>query len=189
MSPDHAPDPVLRIADLIERSSLNDPALRRLYARIPHRTPTRRSTPAPIPSAVTGFAARLNELFDAMPTPGGRPHTNSAVAAQLTAWGHPISKPYLSQLRSGARTNPSRETIAALARYFRVRPDHFATAAHPVPRGHDLDLLARLQFPGLRGLAIAAVDLSEESQHLLVTMAERLRLTEGLPEVGAGGLE
>ncbi|WP_157388277.1 helix-turn-helix domain-containing protein [Nocardia terrae] len=126
-------------------------------------------------------------MFDT--APGERPHTNGEVAAQLTAWGHPISKPYLSQLRSGLRTDPSRETIAALARYFRVRPGYFAGEAHRSATDADYVLLSRLQFHTLRELSTRAYDLSEESQNLLTTMADRLRITEGLPDIGTGGVE
>ncbi|WP_460720509.1 helix-turn-helix domain-containing protein [Nocardia heshunensis] len=145
---------------------------------MPHDTP---ATVSP------DFAVRLNRLFAAVPGPGERPRTNSEVAAQLTAWGHPISKPYLSQLRAGTRTNPSSATVLALARFFRVHPDYFASDDHASAAEHDYRLLSRLQFNTLRELSTRAFDLSEESQNLLTTMADRLRITEGLPEVGAGG--
>ncbi|MGW4244473.1 helix-turn-helix domain-containing protein [Nocardia sp. NPDC004722] len=135
------------------------------------------------------FAVRLNRLFAAVPGPGERPRTNSEVAAQLTAWGHPISKPYLSQLRAGTRTDPSGATILALARFFRVHPDYFADEDHASVAEQDYQLLTRLQFNSLRELSRRAFDLSEESQNLLTTMADRLRITEGLPEVGTGGTD
>ncbi|MEV6097129.1 helix-turn-helix transcriptional regulator [Nocardia sp. NPDC051981] len=147
------------------------------------------ATPTTVPAPASGFAARLNRLFEVVHAPGERPHTNSEVAAQLTAWGHPISKPYLSQLRSGARTDPSRETIAALARFFRVRSAYFADDAYTTAADRDSELIARLQFHGLRKLSTRAFDLSEESQNLLTAMADRLRVTEGLPEVGGGGVD
>ena len=36
-----------------------------------------------------------------------------------------MSAPYLSQLRSGNRTNPSSATMAALANFFRIKPAYF----------------------------------------------------------------
>ena len=66
------------------------------------------------------FAVGLNKLFETVHPPGRKPHTNAGVAAALTESGHSISKPYLSQLRSGQRTNPSDETVAALATFFKV---------------------------------------------------------------------
>ncbi len=189
MSHDHAPDLVARVAELLDQSSLNEPALQRLYARIPRRAAELHTPRTPAPPVLPNFAARLNSLFATVRAPGERVHTNGEVAAQLTAWGHPISKPYLSQLRSGLRTDPSVETVAALARYFRVGPGYFADDHVLSAAEADYALLSRLQFHSLRELSTRAFDLSEESQNLLAVMADRLRITEGLPEVGTGGTE
>ncbi len=68
---------------------------------------------------MTTFAERLNRLFDTVYPPGRGPHTSAEVVAALKAEGLTMSAPYLSQLRSGNRTNPSRATMAALANFFR----------------------------------------------------------------------
>ena len=62
----------------------------------------------------TTFAARLNRLFDTVYPPGRGPHTSAEVIAALKSEGITMSAPYLSQLRSGNRTNPSTATMAAL---------------------------------------------------------------------------
>ncbi|EOM77609.1 helix-turn-helix domain-containing protein [Rhodococcus rhodnii] len=129
------------------------------------------------------FAARLNRLFETVHPPGRKPHTNAEVAAALIADGHQISKPYISQLRSGQRTNPSDETVAAFARFFKVKPEYFFNDIYAAKVDNDLDLLAQLQGYGLRKLSSRAFDLSEESQSLLTAMAEKLRVSEGLPAV------
>ncbi|MEC3918310.1 helix-turn-helix domain-containing protein [Nocardia sp. CDC160] len=129
------------------------------------------------------FARRLNKLFETVHPPGRHPHTNAEVVAALTASGHPISKPYLSQLRSGRRTNPSDATVAALARFFKVKPDYFFNDSYAAKIDHDLVLLSQLQGSGLRRLSSRAFDLSQESQDLLTSMAEKLRESEGLPEI------
>ncbi|MFI1919129.1 helix-turn-helix domain-containing protein [Nocardia sp. NPDC020380] len=126
------------------------------------------------------FADRLNRLFEAVHPPGRRPYTNAEVAAALTASGFPISKPYLSQLRAGTRTDPSDATVAELARFFRVKPDYFYNDGYAAKIDNDYALLTRLQMYGLRKLSSRAFDLSEESQNLLSSMADRLRITEGL---------
>ena len=69
----------------------------------------------------TTFAARLNRLFDTVYPPGRGPHTSAEVIAALKAEGVTMSAPYLSQLRSGNRTNPSAATMAALANFFRIK--------------------------------------------------------------------
>ena len=73
----------------------------------------------------TTFAARLNRLFDTVYPPGRGPHTSAEVIAALKAEGVTMSAPYLSQLRSGNRTNPSAATMAALANFFRIKPAYF----------------------------------------------------------------
>lgn len=129
------------------------------------------------------FADRLNRLFETVHPPERKPHTNSEVAAALAAEGHQISKPYISQLRSGQRTNPSDETVAAFAKFFKIKPDYFFNDIYAAKVDHDLDLLSQLQGYALRKLSARAFDLSEESQGLLTAMAERLRISEGLPAV------
>jgi transcriptional regulator with XRE-family HTH domain len=67
------------------------------------------------------FSQRLNALFESAPN-----HvTNAMVVRSMTEDGCRISTPYLSQLRTGVRTNPSPEVVAALARFFEVTPDYF----------------------------------------------------------------
>ena len=72
------------------------------------------------------LAARLNALFEDYPNPAtGKPWTNEEAAAAITAAGTPLSAPYLSQLRTGARQNPSARHMFALARLFGVPTDYF----------------------------------------------------------------
>src|SRR3546814_11740112 len=91
------------------------------------------------------FAERLNKLFDSVHPPGRKPHTNAEVAAALIEDGHQISKPYISQLRSGQRTNPSDETVAAFARFFKVQPDYFFNDLYAAKITHDPKLPSTLQ--------------------------------------------
>lgn len=132
---------------------------------------------------MSDFAARLNKLFETVHPPGRKPHTNAEVANALCADGHQISKPYISQLRSGQRCNPSDETVAAFAKFFKVKPAYFFNDIYAAKVDHDLDLVSQLQGYGLRRLATRAFDLSEESQALLTALAEKLRAAEGLPEI------
>ncbi|SNS69260.1 helix-turn-helix domain-containing protein [Rhodococcoides kyotonense] len=129
------------------------------------------------------FAARLNTLFNTVHPPGRKPHTNAEVADALADGGHQISKPYISQLRSGQRTNPSDDTVAALARFFKVKSDYFFNDIYAMKVDNDLDLITQIQGYGLRRLSSRAFDLSEDSQNLLSSVAEKLRVSEGLPEV------
>lgn len=98
------------------------------------------------------FATQLNKLFESAHHPERRPHTNGEVAAAVTAAGHPISKPYLVQLRSGEQTDPSTEMVVALAKFFKVKPDYFFDDRYAAKVDSDLKLLAQLHGVGLRRL-------------------------------------
>ncbi|WP_216914130.1 transcriptional regulator [Nocardia noduli] len=129
----------------------------------------------------TDFATKLNRLFEIV-HPRGRPHlTNVAIVSALAAQGRRISSPYLSQLRRGTRTQPSRQTIEALARCFKVGPEYFTDDDYAARVYNDLTIVSELHGYQLRRLICAAFDLSEESKSLLIEMAEKLRLYEGLP--------
>ncbi|MCZ4277752.1 helix-turn-helix domain-containing protein [Rhodococcoides yunnanense] len=124
----------------------------------------------------------MNRLFDVHPR-GHRPYSNADVVRGLTAAGHRISKSYMTQLRSGNRINPSEETVAALARFFGVTPDYFYDPVYQNAVDSDLATLTQLRNTGLRRLSTRAFGLPEESQMLLISMAEKLRASEGLPAV------
>ena len=129
------------------------------------------------------FKDRLNALY-----PATAPRlTNAQVVEALSQRGCKISTPYLSQLRSGVRTNPSEQVVLALADFFGVAAEYFFG---PTPRQdpelipeEDRSVVEEFHDSELRSLAIKAVDLSPESQDLLSSIAEKLRSSEGLPAV------
>ncbi|MEV6102541.1 transcriptional regulator [Nocardia sp. NPDC051981] len=126
------------------------------------------------------FARRLNTLFDQWEHRHGRSLSNADFCRQLAARGHPVSKPYLSQLRYGRRANPAPALASAMAEFFGMEPDHFS---HPsAPDAPDPATLAtQFRTPGLRRLVATATGLSAESLDLLADIATRLRHVEDLP--------
>src|SRR5712672_3314605 len=120
----------------------------------------------------TTFAARLNRLFDTVYPPGRGPHTSAEVISALKAEGITMSAPYLSQLRSGNRTNPSSATMAALANFFRIKPAYFTDK--------ELSWLATMRDDGVRRIALASVGLSPQAQQDVVERVKELRRTERL---------
>jgi transcriptional regulator with XRE-family HTH domain len=111
----------------------------------------------------TTFAARLNRLFDTVYPPGRGPHTSAEVIAALKAEGITMSAPYLSQLRSGNRTNPSTATMAALAKLDR-----------------ELSWLATMRDDGVRRIALGAAELSAEGRQDIVERVNELRRKQHL---------
>ena len=128
------------------------------------------------------FAARLNRLFDTVYPPGRGPHTSAEVIAALKAEGITMSAPYLSQLRSGNRTNPSSATMAALANFFRIKPAYFTDDEYYERLDRELSLLANMRDEGVRRIAARTVGLSSQAKEDLVAKADELRRREHLDD-------
>jgi transcriptional regulator with XRE-family HTH domain len=93
----------------------------------------------------TSFAARLNRLFETVYPPGRRAHTSAEVVAALGARGISMSAPYLSQLRSGNRDNPSTAVMAALADFFGIDLAYFTDDEYSAKLDEELGALERLR--------------------------------------------
>jgi transcriptional regulator with XRE-family HTH domain len=128
----------------------------------------------------TTFAARLNRLFEAVYPPGRGPHTSAEVIAALRAEGITMSAPYLSQLRSGNRTNPSTATMAALANFFRIKPAFFTDDEYYERLDAELSWLASVREEGIRRIATGAIGLSPEAHKDILARIDELRRHEHL---------
>jgi transcriptional regulator with XRE-family HTH domain len=91
-----------------------------------------------------------------------------------------MSAPYLSQLRSGNRTNPSAATMAALANFFRIKPAYFTDDDYYEKLDKELTWLASMRDEGVRRIAARTVGLSPQAQEDLAAKAEELRRRENL---------
>ncbi len=128
----------------------------------------------------TTFAARLNRLFDTVYPPGRGPHTSAEVIAALKAEGITMSAPYLSQLRSGNRTNPSTATMVALANYFRIKSAYFTDDEYYEKLDKELSWLATSRDDNVRRIAMRAAELSPEAQREVMDRINELRRAEHL---------
>jgi transcriptional regulator with XRE-family HTH domain len=128
----------------------------------------------------TTFSARLNRLFDTVYPPGRGPHTSAEVIAALKAEGITMSAPYLSQLRSGNRTNPSSATMAALANFFRIKPAYFTDDEYYEKLDKELAWMASMRDDGVRRIALRTVGLSPQAQQDIVERVDELRKLEHL---------
>jgi transcriptional regulator with XRE-family HTH domain len=126
----------------------------------------------------TTFAARLNRLFDTVYPPGRGPHTSAEVIAALKAEGITMSAPYLSQLRSGNRTNPSSTTMSALANFFRIKSSFFTDDEYYEKLDKELSWLSTMRDEGVRRIAVRASVLSPESQLDVMDRVDELRRKE-----------
>ncbi|BBZ46781.1 transcriptional regulator [Mycobacterium parmense] len=128
----------------------------------------------------TTFAARLNRLFDTVYPPGRGPHTSAEVIAALKSEGITMSAPYLSQLRSGNRTNPSAATMAALANFFRIKPAYFTDDEYYEKLDKELAFVASMRDDSVRRLALRASELSHEALQDVLARVDELRRAEHL---------
>lgn len=127
------------------------------------------------------FANRLNKLFEQAEVKV----TNLEVARGMLESGCSVSTPYLSQLRTGVRENPSLLVVNALANFFRVSPDYFydANIDEDRPSSKQIDVadavvLEKLLDRRLQRLLSMTLGLAPSSVELLVDMSSRLRLAD-----------
>ena len=128
----------------------------------------------------TTFSARLNRLFDTVYPPGRGPHTSAEVIAALKAEGITMSAPYLSQLRSGNRTNPSSATMAALANFFRIKSAYFTDDEYYEKLDRELSWLTTTRDDSVRRIAARTAELSTEAQREVMERVNELRRAEHL---------
>jgi transcriptional regulator with XRE-family HTH domain len=128
----------------------------------------------------TTFSARLNRLFDTVYPPGRGPHSSAEVIAALKSEGITMSAPYLSQLRSGNRTNPSSATMAALANFFRIKPAYFTDDDYYEKLDKELSWLCTMRDENVRRIAVRSLGLSAQAQQNLVDRVDELRRAEKL---------
>lgn len=126
------------------------------------------------------FSARLNRLFDLVHPPGRGPHTSAEVVGALRDQGIHISAPYMSQLRSGTRTNPSKDTIEALAKFFRIDAAYFTDDVYFTKINRELEVLAALRDEHVRRIAARTVGMSWHAKQVLFDSIDEARQRERL---------
>jgi len=133
------------------------------------------------PTAARTLAEKLDQLFRTVRQPGRGEYSFEEASASIRERGGPtISASYIWQLRKGARDNPTKKHLEALADFFGVPPSYFFDEEATVQIEKQLDLLAALRDASVRQMALRASGLSEESISTVADTIERLRHLEGL---------
>jgi len=141
------------------------------------------------------LAAKLDRLFRAVRPAGRGEYSYQEVADAIRGEGGPtISATYLWQLRKGLRDNPTRNHLAALARFFGVSPAYFFDEDAAEVVDAQLSLLAAMRDASVRSVALRAAGLSVESLAAVQAVIDHARRLEGLeadastdrPEADAG---
>ena len=140
-------------------------------------------TRQPAPS----LAEKLDRLFRAVRPAGRGEYSYQEIADAIRAEGGPtISATYLWQLRKGIRDNPTKNHLAALARFFGVSPAYFFDDDAAEVVDAQLCLLAAMRDTSVRTVALRAAGLSVESLAAVQAVIDHARRLEGLePDSGS----
>jgi hypothetical protein len=137
--------------------------------------------PGEVRRSPSSLASKLDRLFAAV-RPGGRgEYSYQEVADSIRSEGGPtISATYLWQLRKGLRDNPTRNHLAALAKFFGVSPAYFFDEDTAEVVDAQLSLLAAMRDASVRTVALRAQGLSVESLAAVQVVIDHARRLEGL---------
>ena len=137
-------------------------------------------------SQVNVLADRLERLFETVHPAGRGPYSLREAAAAIndTAGETIISATYLSQLRSGQRTEPSHSRLVAIARFFGVGVDYFSGAVPAEEASRQAEVAAAMRNAGIRQLALRAHGLSDSSLAAVLAVIDNARRLEHLPDPG-----
>lgn len=115
------------------------------------------------PRAPMTLAEKIDILFQTVRRPNDEQFSHEEVArACREASGESFSAPYLWQLRTGRRTNPTKRHLEALAQFFQVPASYFFDEDSSTAIAKELELLAALRDAEVRSVALRAVNLSRE---------------------------
>jgi transcriptional regulator with XRE-family HTH domain len=156
------------------------------------------STSVPAPSAADGGAVnkeaqnqpvrrtlpeKLDYLFATVRPPGQyREYTHEEIAERAKAAGHSISASYVHALRRKHGKSPQLRALEAIAAAFGVPVAYFFNDQVAAQLEQNLELIAALNRPEVRAVAMAAAELSPESIQTLWELVTRVRDLEGLGE-------
>ncbi|MFE2552085.1 helix-turn-helix domain-containing protein [Streptomyces sp. NPDC059355] len=130
------------------------------------------------------LAVRLDDLFKTV-RPKGRRWTNAEVAEELKRVNPEIKAGgvYLSQLRTGKRSNPSPDLLAALARFFGVSVAYFFDDEVAESVLGEIAAIEALRQAGVRSVAMRAAGMKKESLQAITAIMDQYRQMQGLPPV------
>ncbi len=133
------------------------------------------------------FAVRLDSLFRTV-RPQGRQWTNAEVAEELKERvpNLKVGAVYLSQLRTGKRSNPSHELLSALAGFFGVSVAYFFDEKLADSVQAELAAVEAMKHAGVRSVAMRAAGMREDTLQAITAIMDQYRQMQGLPPVGDG---
>jgi ESX-1-secreted protein regulator len=138
-----------------------------------------------------GFAELLDHLFREIHPANRGPYTYGEVAEGIRAAsggeGRGLTASAIQQLRTGAKKNPTRHTIKALADFFGVPAGYFFDEETAERTRAEIAVLAAMRDHDVRRVALRSQGLSTDSLRMVGAVIEQARRLEGLPGVHTPG--
>ncbi|MER7822317.1 MULTISPECIES: helix-turn-helix domain-containing protein [unclassified Streptomyces] len=130
------------------------------------------------------LATRLDDLFRTV-RPKGKHWTNAEVADELKRVNPElkVGGVYLSQLRTGKRSNPSPDLLSALAKFFGVSVAYFFDDKVAESVLGELAAIEALRQSGVRAVAMRAAGMKKENLQAITAIMDQYRQLQGLPPV------
>lgn len=130
-------------------------------------------------AAAERLAEKLNRLFAVVHPPERGPYSNREVErylAETSEDGAPtVSANYLSFLRRAQKTNPTSNSLRAIARFFDIDPGYLLADDEDARRiDQQLEALALVANANVRGIATRASGLAPEAQSWVLQMLDTL---------------
>lgn len=130
--------------------------------------------------ALSTFAQRLDHLMRTLPDPDGNSWTNTRMAAVLQGLGVSASAPYISQLRSGVKTNPAASYVGAFADALKVPVTYFYAQDTSV-FDREMEIVSAIRDDGVEEVAILARGLGPDAIAAIKQVELTYRQLSGLP--------
>jgi transcriptional regulator with XRE-family HTH domain len=142
-----------------------------------------RGGPAEPPAGEPSFTDRLNRLFELRCQQDGHQHSPMEFAKLiLKETGVKVSHTWIWRLQQGSITNPSKQSLQTLARFFGVRPAYFFDEQTAEQAGAQLELLAAMGDAGVARVAALSRGLSPETLSAVAALLRDARKAQRLDE-------
>lgn len=128
------------------------------------------------------LADLLNHLVDTVHPSGRGPYSNEEIATGVREQGGEISATYVWQLRRGAKDNPTKRHLEALAAFFGVPVAYFFDSKAAAEVDAELETLRLMRDVQARKIGLRAVGLSDRSLRAVAEVLARVRELEGLSD-------
>lgn len=134
------------------------------------------------PAHMLTLAEKIDQLFKSVRSEHRREYTYEEASEGIRKRGsETISASYLWELRTGAKDNPRKKHLEAIADFFGVPPTYFFDEGEAAARIYaQLQLLPVFLDANVQRIALRAADLSPDALRVIGEMIEHARRLEGL---------